>query len=46
MVKFRKNRCIAIDAGNYSFYCMINNNKRRCDVSWENETKIPLTKLV
>jgi dihydroxy-acid dehydratase len=24
-----KNRCIAIDAENYPFYCMINNNKRR-----------------
>ncbi len=29
MVKFRKNRCIAMDARNYPFYCMINNNKRR-----------------
>ncbi len=29
MVKFWKNPCIAIDAANYPFYCMINNNKRR-----------------
>jgi len=29
MVKFRKNRCIAIDARIYPFYCMTNNNKRR-----------------